>query len=96
LYEEKIKEKDDATISLYKKLYNIDIGTDLSCFDLIIDISLFISEPSLTNSIKSIQKAHKIIRTAVGYYLTKSKEFKIEFQEAIEENQKYIIHNSLH
>jgi cytidylate kinase len=94
-YHEKIQEKDRATIGLYKKLYNIDIGTELSCFDLIIDISSFIKAPTLINSLNSIKKTHKIIRAACGYYLTKLPIFRDELIESIKENEKYILHNSL-
>lgn len=94
-YEEKINEKDFATKSLYKNLYNINIGKDLSCFDLIIDISTFIKEPTLNSSLESISKAHKIIRAAAGYYLTQSSEFKAEFNNAIEESKNFIVFNSL-
>ncbi len=95
IYDEKIIEKDFATITLYKNIYNIDIGTDLSCFDLIIDISTFISEPTLNSSLNSISAAHKIIRAATGYYLTKSTEFKTEFQNATDNYKDFILHNSL-
>jgi len=60
-YPAKIAEKDQATISLYKSLYDIDIGSDFSCFDLILDISTLIGEPTLDASLISIQIAHKFI-----------------------------------
>jgi hypothetical protein len=82
-------------LTLYNNLYDINIGTDLSCFDLILDISTFITEPTLISSLQSITKAHEIIRSAVGYYLTKSSGFKFDFQNAINENQEFILYNSL-
>jgi cytidylate kinase len=94
-YPDKIKEKDKATMELYKKLYNIDIGSDLSCFDLIIDISSLIKEATLMSSLLSIKKAHKIIRAACGYYLSSLPIFKNELLEAINENKDIIKHNSL-
>jgi cytidylate kinase len=94
-YHEKIKEKDKSTIELYKKLYDINIGTDLSCFDLILDISSFISEPTLISSLKSIEKVHKIVRAASGFYLTNLPNFKSELLHSLEENKKFVLHNSL-
>jgi len=94
-YHEKIKDKDNSTIKLYKNLYNIDIGTDLSCFDLILDISTFIKEPTLFSSLKSIERAHKIIRAASGFYLTNSPKFKSDLLQALDENKKFVLHNSL-
>jgi cytidylate kinase len=81
-YRERIMEKDSATIALYKELYNIDIGTDLSCFDLILDISALITEPTLQASLKSIAVAHSVIRPAVGWFLTGEKDFRRQFEEA--------------
>jgi cytidylate kinase len=81
-YLEMILEKDEATVSLYKELYEIDIGTDLSCFDLVLDISKIIDAPTLEASLKSIAIAHSIIRPAVGWYLTGDKHFQHQFQEA--------------
>lgn len=82
-YSDRITEKDRATISLYKDLYNMDIGTDFSCFDLILDISSLITEPSLKASLNSIAIAHKIIHPAVGWYLTKSDDFRFQLDTAI-------------
>lgn len=94
-YPNRIKEKDEATIKLYKDLYNIDIGTDLSCFQLILDISNLINEPSLEASLVSISTAHSIIRPAVGWYLTKQQRFRDELVNAIERNPQLIVRNNL-
>jgi cytidylate kinase len=94
-YHQKIMEKDFATIELYKKLYNINIGTDLSCFDLIVDISSFIKAPTLLSSLNSINRAHKLIRATVGYYLTNLQTFKSDLRIALKENQKFVLHNSI-
>lgn len=82
-YEQRIREKDVSTITLYKALYNIDIESDLSCFDLILDISSLISEPSLESSLKSISVAHSLIRPAVGWYLTRNDDFRVQFERAV-------------
>ncbi len=76
-----IAEKDDATITLYEKLYKIKIGTSLDCFDLILDISNLITEPTLTSSENSIQITHSIIRNAVGWYLTGLSHYKNLFNK---------------
>jgi cytidylate kinase len=68
-YEPRILEKDASTIKLYKELYNIDIGQDLSCFDLILDISTLIETPDFATSLMSIAVAHSVIRPAVAWYL---------------------------
>jgi len=94
-YHERITEKDKATISLYKNLYNIDIGNDLSCFDLILDISSLITEPTLQASLKSIAITHKIIHPAVGWYLTKTEEFRNKLITAIEKYPHLIKFNNL-
>jgi cytidylate kinase len=94
-YEDRMNEKDYATKNLYKKLYKINIGTDLNCFDLVVDISTFIKDVSLSSSLKSIAKAHGIIRSAVGYYLTSSRKFKSEFRSELRKNSKFILQNTL-
>jgi cytidylate kinase len=83
-YPNRIAEKDRATIELYKDLYNIEIGSDLSCFDLILDISSLIAEPTLMASLHSIEITHKIIHPAVGWYLTGTEEFRNQFENVIE------------
>lgn len=94
-YSKKIVEKDKATTTLYKKLYNIDIGADLSCFDLVIDISSLISEPSLNASLTSINTAHRIIRAATAYYLTRRDDFWQELQRYIAMYPGLVIKNTL-
>ena len=94
-YAAKIRDKDDTTLGIYKRLYDIDIATDHACFDLAIDISSFIIEPSLEASLRSIARAHRVIRAATGYYLTRSRAFREELQAATADNAQYIIHNSL-
>lgn len=94
-YRELITEKDKSTISSCKDFYNIDIGSDLSCFDLILDISSLITEPTLQASLYSIATAHKIIYPAVGWYLTGMEQFRDEFKKAIETHQHLIKINRL-
>lgn len=81
-YQKKIEEKDSATIELYRRLFGLEIGTDLSCFDLVIDISDLVSEPTLDASLNSIRIAHAIIRPAVGWYVTGRSDFRAQFKEA--------------
>ena len=94
-YPQRIAQKDEATISLYKQLYDIDIGSDLAVFDLIIDISTLITEPTLRASLKSIAIAHSIIQPAVGWYLTKDSEFLRRFKEVIRQQPHLIMRNRL-
>lgn len=83
-YSARIREKDASTIDLYQELYGIRIGTDLSCFQLILDISDLIQEPTLDASLRSISMAHSVIRPAVAYYLTGLDVFCQEFSLAVD------------
>jgi len=94
-YREKILEKDKATIDLYKKLYNIDISKNLSFFDLILDISTLIKEPTLKASLYSIATTHSIIRAVVGWYLTNDNKFRVQFENAVNNNIQIVHHNSI-
>lgn len=94
-YHERIAEKDKATISLYRDLYSIEIGNDLSCFDLILDISSLITEPTLQASLHSIAITHQIIRPAVGWYLTRTEEFRNQLNTATETYSHLIKLNNL-
>ena len=92
-YIEKIKNKDDAAIKLYKKLYGIDIIRDLSPFDLVIDTTKFIESSTFESSQLSIYKTHNVLHTVVGYYLTGEANYRKKLQEFC--GQKYILHNRL-
>jgi len=69
-YEERIRRKDESTIKLYRELYGIKRQSDPAYFDLIIDISSLIAEPTL-------------IRPAVAWYLTAEPSFRAQFEAAI-------------
>jgi cytidylate kinase len=94
-YPQRIAEKDRSTITLYKQLYGIDIGSDLSVFDLIIDISSLITEPTLHASLRSIAIAHSIIHPGVGWYLTKDIGFLHKFEEVAQQQSHLIVRNTL-
>jgi len=94
-YAEKIAKKDRATIELYKTLYGIEIGSDLSCFDLIIDISSLITDASLDASLRSINSAHEIIKPASAWYLTRRREFFEQFEVAVRKYHHLIKRNLL-
>ena len=78
-----IAEKDAATQRLYKELYDIRIGSDLPCFDLILDISSLIEEATLEASLRSIHATHDIIRPAAAWYLTGRQQFRRQFEEMV-------------
>jgi cytidylate kinase len=82
-YPEKITEKDNDTITLCHSLHGINIGTDLSPFDLILDISGLIREATLEASLESIRLAHSIIKPAAAWYLTGRAEFEAQFRDAV-------------
>ena len=94
-YDKLIREKDKATIELCNELYNIKIGEDLSCFDLIIDISSLIKGTSILSALKSIKITHEIIRPAVGWYLTKERVFLVEFEKASKKYSALIKRNNI-
>jgi hypothetical protein len=88
-------EKDNDTIGLCRTLYGIEIGTDLSPFDLILDISSLIQEATLDASLESIRLAHSFIRPAVAWYLTGRPEFEAQFKRAINQHPHVVKHNTL-
>ena len=94
-YAERVAEKDRSTVSLYKRLYGINIGSDLSCFDLVIDVSSLIAKPSLESAFHSIAVTHSIIDPAVGWYLTGRSEFRHAFEDVAAKRSNLIHVNKL-
>ncbi len=80
--ESRIKQKDEIQRKRFKKLYGFDLFEDRTPFDLVLDISSCIAEPTLKASLKSIGMAHNLIRAAVGWYLIHDPSFRREFQDA--------------
>ncbi len=78
-----ISEKDRMTTTLYAELYAIHIGRDLSPFDLILDISALVHEPTLEAALFSIGRAHSVIRAASAFYLTGKASFEEEYSRAV-------------
>lgn len=85
-YPAKIAEKDASTVGLYRDLYDIQIGSDLSCFDMIIDISDLIHEPTLDSSLASISIAHKFVRAASAFTLTGKTTYRDDLLQAAHEH----------
>ena len=95
-YTAKIEEKDASTIGLYKELYDIDIGRDLSCCDLILDISSLIEIPDFSASLRSITITHSVIRPAVAWYLTGVDLFREQFDRALTNAPcEMVVHNDV-
>jgi cytidylate kinase len=94
-YRGRVTEKDISTQTLYKELYDIDIGADLSCFDLILDISNVIDEPTLRASLESIAVVYSIVRPAVGWYLTGEMGFRSTLEESVKTHPELIAYNHL-
>ena len=94
-YHEKLAEKDNDTIGLCRRLYGIDIGSDLSPFDLILDIGSLIREPTLDASLESIRIAHALIRPAAAWYLTGRPDFEALFRRALAEYPEVVKFNKL-
>lgn len=95
-YPTRIAEKDAATQRLYEELYNIEIGEDLSCFDLILDMSSLIKNVTLEASLASIKATHDVIRPAVAWYLTSRAEFRHQFEAVVAASPPgLIVHNAV-
>jgi len=78
----RIQQKDDLARIHFEQRYGFDLFSDRSPFDMILDISSCISEPTLRASLQSISQVHNLLRPAVGWYLTRDPSFKYQFQEA--------------
>jgi cytidylate kinase len=94
-YLSRIQEKDRINAAQCKHYYGIEIGSDYSCFDFILDVSGFIQEDTLQGSLCSISAAHEIIRPAVGYYLTQRGDFRDELIRAVAKRPDAVKRNSL-
>ena len=51
------------------KQYGVDIFTDRTPFNLIIDVSRFITRPTVVSARRGIRQVDGIISSAVGWYL---------------------------
>jgi len=67
--EENLKAKDDFAREKILENYDIDLFQNRDPFNLIVDISDFITAPTQAASLISIRDAHEIITNAVGWYL---------------------------
>lgn len=94
-YPDLLNEKDGDTQRLCRQLYGIEVGNDYAPFDLVLDISGLIAEPTLDASIVSIATAHRIIRAAAAWYLTGRRDFELEFRAAVSEHPELIKVNKL-
>jgi len=94
-YHDRLIEKDNDTIRLCRRLYGIDVGIDRSPFDLVLDLSQLIREPTLDASLQSIRMAHALIKPAAAWYLTGRTDFKAQFREAIAELPGIVTFNRL-
>jgi cytidylate kinase len=94
-YDAKITAKDVETAELCHRLYDINVATDTSPFDLVLDIGPLIHEATLPASLESIRVAHSLIRPAVAWYLTGRDDFKDEFQSAVERCPDVVRSNSV-
>ena len=63
--------------------YGIDLFQDRQPIDFIVDISSFITAPTEEASRLSILNAHKIISSAVGWYLFEDKSCRDRFEEEL-------------
>jgi cytidylate kinase len=71
----RLTEKDDAAANHLKKHYAGDLYNDRSHFNLVLDISTLIKEPTVTSSLKSICITQEILTAATGFELTGDKCF---------------------
>lgn len=76
-----IKNKDDRDRNYFLSIYNFDINSfDKNIFNLVVDISTFIQEPTSASSEESIKLTDDILTSFIGWYLTNSEVYKIIFQ----------------
>ena len=85
-YPTRIAEKDQATISMYRSLYGIEIGGDFLPFDMIVNISPLIKAATLEASLQSITIAHRFIRGASAFHLTGKAPFLDDLRRAQSEH----------
>lgn len=90
-YDSRIQEKDAATQSLYRTLYGIGIGEDLTPFDLVLDLSHLISGPTFDAAMSSIASAHSIIEAAVSWYLTGRPDFGERYERELQTNSDIVV-----
>jgi cytidylate kinase len=95
-YADRIEEKDRATIDLYNRLYRLEIGRDLSPFDLILDIGKLIATPSLEASLSSIRSVHAIVRAAAGWFLTGRSDFAEVYAKEIDARFDLVLRDRVH
>lgn len=86
-----IQQKDNQARIHFEERYGFDLFSDRAPFDMILDISSCISEPTLCASLQSISQAHSLLRPAVGWYLTRGPSFKSQFQEARASNPNLVL-----
>lgn len=67
--ESKLMEKDNNAREKILENYGVDLFESRTPFNLIVDISEFITAPTQEASLVSIRDAHEIISSAVGWYL---------------------------
>ena len=68
----RVQQKDDEARSIMRKEYGFDLFKNRKPFDLVVDISDFISAPTLEASKRSIRKTETILRPFIEWYLEPS------------------------
>lgn len=77
-----IHKKDESAGSKLKDRYGIDLFRDRSPFDVILDITPFILEPTWEAALSSISRSHSLIEPIVGWHLTRKSRYGRQFQDA--------------
>jgi cytidylate kinase len=77
---EGIQSKDELARRQMLERYGVNLFEDRSPFDLVVDISAFITAPTEQASRVSIDNAHEIISSAVGWYLKSDAESRKRFE----------------
>lgn len=74
--------KDEQMRRRLQERYGWDLYSDRTPFDMIVDISECISEPTFESAIQSIDQVQRVLYPAVGWYLTHKNEFRMQFKDA--------------
>jgi cytidylate kinase len=81
-----LTEKDNITRKIFLEEYGFDLFKDHEHFDLIIDITDFITDSSFTASKSSVESVDEIIVSIVGLYLQKENMSIDKVQKIMEKN----------
>lgn len=90
-----ILRKDAAMVESHNRLFGITLDETWAQFDLVLNISSAISEPSFDASQRSIEAVHACLRTAVMYALTGRSKERIAYECTKQKHHHFFIKDRL-